>query len=94
MEECLSTAATDLQVLNGLFQGACKRKYGGIPVRVEYGNEMAIRLILGSLRSVAARLGVKIIPMFVESEMHYYRTYVKILKSNRSRRKYRIHYTL
>ena len=31
----LSTAATDLQVLNGLFQGACKRKYGGIPVRVE-----------------------------------------------------------
>ena len=75
----LSTAATDLQVLNGLFQGACKRKYGGIPVRVEYGNEMAIRLILGSLRAVAARLGVKMIPMFVESEMHYYRTYVKIL---------------
>ena len=75
----LSTAATDLQVLNGLFQGACKRKYGGIPVRVEYGNEMAIRLILGSLRSVASRLGVKMIPMFVESEMHYYRTYVKIL---------------
>jgi tRNA (guanine26-N2/guanine27-N2)-dimethyltransferase len=75
----LSSAATDLQVLNGLFQGACKRKYGGIPIKVEYGNEMAIRLILGCLRSVAARLGVKIIPMFVESEMHYYRTYVKIL---------------
>jgi len=75
----LSTAATDLQVLNGLFQGACKRKYGGIPVRVKYGNEIAIRLILGCLRVVAARLGVEIIPMFVESNMHYYRTYVKIL---------------
>jgi len=75
----LSTAATDLQVLNGLFQGACKRKYGGIPVRTEYGNEIAIRLILGCLRMVAARLGVKIIPLFVESDMHYYRTYVKIL---------------
>lgn len=75
----LSTAATDLQVLNGLFQGACKRKYGGIPVRTEYGNEIAIRLILGCLRAVAARLGVKVIPMFVESEMHYYRTYVKVL---------------
>jgi len=74
----LSTAATDLQVLNGLFQDACQRKYGGIPVRVEYGNEMAIRLVLGCLRVVAARLGVKIIPMFVESEMHYYRTYVKV----------------
>ena len=75
----LSMAATDLQVLNGLFQGACKRKYGGIPVKTEYGNEIAIRLILGCLRTVAARLGVEMIPMFVESEMHYYRTYVKIL---------------
>jgi len=75
----LSTSATDLQVLNGLFQEACKRKYGGIPVRTEYGNEIAIRLILGCLRTVAARLGVEIIPMFVESEMHYYRTYVKVL---------------
>ncbi len=75
----LSSAATDLQVLNGLFQGACKRKYGGVPVRTEYGNEIAIRLVLGCLRIVAARLGVEIIPMFVESEMHYYRTYVKIL---------------
>ena len=75
----LSTAATDLQVLNGLFQSACKRKYGGIPVRTEYGNEIAIRLILGCLRGVAGRLGVKIIPLFVESEMHYYRTYVKVL---------------
>ena len=74
----LSTAATDLQVLNGLFQSACKRKYGGVPVRTEYGNEIAIRLILGSLRAVAGRLGVTVIPMFVESEMHYYRTYVKV----------------
>ncbi|KAF6246063.1 tRNA (guanine-N1)-methyltransferase [Nitrosopumilus sp. b2] len=75
----LSTAATDLQVLNGLFQSACKRKYGGIPIRVEYGNEMAIRLVLGCLRVVAARLGVEVKPMFVESDMHYYRTYVKVL---------------
>ncbi len=75
----LSTAATDLQVLNGLFQGACKRKYGGIPVRTEYGNEIAIRLVLGCLRIVAARLGVQVIPLFVESDMHYYRTYVKVL---------------
>lgn len=74
----LSTAATDLQVLNGLFQAACKRKYGGIPVRAEYGNEIAIRLVLGCLRTVAARLGVKVEPIFVESDMHYYRTYVRV----------------
>ena len=75
----LSTTATDLQVLNGLFQDACKRRYGGTPVRVEYGDEMAIRLILGCLGTTAARLGVTTRPIFVESDMHYYRTYVKIL---------------
>ena len=75
----LSTTATDLQVLNGLYQSACKRKYGGVPIRVEYGNEMAIRLILGCLRMVAGRLGVEIVPLFAESNMHYYRTYVRVL---------------
>lgn len=74
----LSCTATDLQVLNGLFQKACMRKYGGIPIRVEYGNEIAIRLILGCLRSVAARLELEVIPLYVESHMHYYRTYVKV----------------
>ena len=76
----LSCTATDLQVLNGLFQNACKRKYGGIPIRTEYGNEIAIRLILGCLRMVAGRLGLEIIPLYVESNMHYYRTYVKVHK--------------
>ncbi|EPA06243.1 tRNA (guanine-N1)-methyltransferase [Candidatus Nitrosarchaeum limnium] len=75
----LSTTATDLQVLNGLYQNACKRKYGGIPIRVEYGNEMAIRLMLGCLRMVAGRIGVEIVPLFAESNMHYYRIYVQVL---------------
>ncbi len=74
----LSCTATDLQVLNGLFQNACARKYGGIPVRTEYGNEIAIRLILGCLRMVAGRLGLEIIPLYVESNFHYYRIYVKV----------------
>lgn len=76
----LSCTATDLQVLNGLFQNACKRKYGGVPIRTEYGNEIAIRLILGCLRIVAGRLGLEIIPLYVESNFHYYRVYVKVQK--------------
>lgn len=74
----LSVTATDLQVLNGLFPSACKRRYGGVPIRTDYGNEIAIRLVLGSLRSVAARLDIEIIPLYVESDMHYYRVYVKV----------------
>jgi len=76
----LSTTATDLQVLHGLFKLACKRRYSGVPIKTEYGNEIAIRLILGSICQVANRLDVQIVPLFVDNAMHYYRTYVKVLK--------------
>lgn len=75
----LSVTATDLQVLNGLFDDACRRRYGGIPLRVNYGNEIAIRLVLGGIATVADRFDIQIIPVFVETDMHYYRVYVKIL---------------
>ncbi len=75
----LSITATDLQVLHGIFKDACKRRYGGIPIKTEYANEIAIRLILGSIRAIAARLDIEIIPLFIESDMHYYRTYVRVL---------------
>jgi len=75
----LSVTATDLQVLHGLAKNACKRKYHGTPIKTEYSNEIAIRLILGCLDTVARRLDVQISPQFVENDMHYYRIYVKIL---------------
>jgi len=75
----LSTTATDLQVLHGLFQNACKRRYHGIPVKTEYGNEIAIRLILGGIVTVADRLDIKIVPVFADNDMHYYRTYTIVL---------------
>jgi tRNA (guanine26-N2/guanine27-N2)-dimethyltransferase len=75
----LSVTATDLTVLHGLFPAACKRKYYGIPVRTEYGNEIALRLIIGCINLVAGRLDVKIIPLFVQNNMHYYKAYVKVL---------------
>lgn len=75
----LSTTATDLQVLHGLFNLACKRKYHGIPIKTEYSNEIAIRLILGCICLVAYRMDMQIVPLFTDNAMHYYRTYVKIL---------------
>ena len=75
----LSVSATDLQVLNGLFQKACKRRYGGKAIKTHYGNEIALRLILGMIGAVGGRLDIEIIPLYVESDMHYYRVYVKVL---------------
>lgn len=75
----LSTTATDLQVLHGLFKLACKRRYHGLPIKTKYSNEIAIRLILGCLCLVGYRMDIQIVPLFVDNAMHYYRTYVKIL---------------
>jgi len=75
----LSITATDLQVLHGLAKKACQRKYYGVPIKTEYSNEIAIRLILGCLEFVAGRLEIQIIPQFVQHDMHYYRAYLKIL---------------
>ena len=75
----LSVTATDMQVLHGLAKNACKRKYYGVPIKTEYSNEIAIRLILGCLYAVSGRLGIQIIPQFVQTHMHYYRIFVKVL---------------
>ena len=75
----LSVTATDLQVLHGLSKRSCQRKYHGVPIKTEYSNEIAIRLILGCLSTVAGRLDTQIQPQFVENDMHYYRIYAKIL---------------
>lgn len=75
----MSVTATDLQVLGGLYPDACVRRYGGSPARSEYGNETAIRLVLGCIRHVAARMDIEIVPLFAECDMHYYRMYMRIL---------------
>jgi tRNA (guanine26-N2/guanine27-N2)-dimethyltransferase len=75
----LSVTATDMTVLHGIFPEACQRKYYGTPVRTIYGNEIALRLILGCMNMVAGRLDVMIVPLFVQHSMHYYKAYAKIL---------------
>lgn len=75
----LSATATDLTVLHGIFPDACKRKYYGLPLRTEYGNEIALRLIVGCMNLVAGRMDVMITPLFVQHSMHYYKVYTKLL---------------
>lgn len=75
----ISCTATDLQVLNGLFDAACRNRYGGTPIRgTTYGSETSIRMVLGCLRTVAARLGASIRPLLIEADMHYYRVYARV----------------
>lgn len=75
----LSVTATDMTVLHGIFPEACQRKYYGTPIRTLYGNEIALRLILGCMNMVAGRMDIMIAPVFVQHSMHYYKAYAKIL---------------
>ena len=77
----LAMTATDLQVLGGLHNKACQRIYGGTPLKTVYHAEISIRLILGCLTQVAGRLGAGIVPLYVESHMHYHRVYVRVLST-------------
>lgn len=76
----LSLTATDLRVLNGPFRDACRRRYGGTSLRVIYGNELGIRLVVGCVRHVAARLGLSVAPLAAESDLHYYRAYLAVYR--------------
>lgn len=77
----LAVTATDLQVLGGLYNEACMRIYGGISIRSVCTAEIAVRLILSCLNTVAGRLGNGIRPLYVESYMHYYRIYSRLLQT-------------
>jgi len=71
----LALTATDMAPLCGVHSKACVRKYGGKPLRTGYCHELAVRLLVGCLTTVAARheIGIKVV--FSHSTDHYIRAY-------------------
>jgi len=74
----LALTATDMAPLCGVHPKACLRKYGGKPLRTEYCHELALRLLIGCLASVAAKHDVAIGPLFSYSAYNHVRTYVVV----------------
>ena len=74
----LAITATDLAPLCGVHTKACVRKYGGKPLRTEYCQELAIRLVAGSAVTAAARQDIGIRIVFSHSTDHYVRIYFEI----------------
>ena len=75
----LILTATDMAPLCGVHPKACIRKYGGNPLRTEYCQELAVRLLAGSLAMTAAKLCMGVNLVFSHSIDHYIRIYA-ILK--------------
>ena len=78
----ISITATDTAVLCGVYPKVCYRRYHGYPIRSEYTNEIGIRLLISLIAFTAARLDLNILPLFSHTNLHYMRTYVKIIVSN------------
>ncbi|KAJ9119628.1 hypothetical protein QFC22_003337 [Naganishia vaughanmartiniae] len=70
---------TDLAVLAGSnYPEKCFANYGGAPAKAEYSHEGALRLVLGSLSSSAARYGRYIEPLLSLSIDFYLRVFVRV----------------
>ncbi len=74
----LALTATDMAPLCGVHAKACVRKYGGKPLRTEYCHELAVRLLIGCLVSVAAKHDVAVQPVFSYSAYNHVRTYATV----------------
>jgi len=69
----IALTATDLAPLCGAKPDACKRKYGGKPLRTEYCHEIGVRLLISSLISAAIKHGLSVKILLSHHLMHYIR---------------------
>jgi tRNA (guanine26-N2/guanine27-N2)-dimethyltransferase len=74
----LAVTATDMAPLCGVHAKACIRKYGGKPLRTEYCQELAVRLLAGCVATVAAKHDIGIRLLFSYCSDHYVRVYAEI----------------
>jgi tRNA (guanine26-N2/guanine27-N2)-dimethyltransferase len=75
----LAATATDLAPLCGVHPKPCIRRYGGKPLRTEYCQELAVRLLAGSIATAAAKQDIGIRVVFSHSTDHYIRVYAQIM---------------
>mgnify|MGYP001128069465 FL=1 len=77
----LAVTCTDLAVLCGNYAESCWAKYGAMPPkRTEYCHEMALRIVLGSISSHAARHHRHIEPVVSMFADFYVRVFVRVYK--------------
>ncbi|MEM3387684.1 MAG: tRNA (guanine(10)-N(2))-dimethyltransferase [Nitrososphaerales archaeon] len=76
----ISLTATDTAVLCGVYPKVALRRYGGLSIRCEYGNEVGVRLLFGAASKLAMSMDAGIIPVFAQASRHYIRVYFTLEK--------------
>ncbi|KAF6765234.1 guanine-N2--methyltransferase [Ephemerocybe angulata] len=75
----LCVTCTDLAVLaTNNYPEKCFSNYGGVPVKAEFAHEVALRLLLHTLATSAARYGRYITPLVSLSIDFYIRVFVRV----------------
>ncbi|SPO36332.1 related to N2,N2-dimethylguanosine tRNA methyltransferase [Pseudozyma flocculosa] len=75
----LCVTCTDLAVLAGHnYPEKCFSQYGGVSVKAEFSHEVALRLVLHTIATSAARYGRYIQPLLSLSIDFYMRTFVRV----------------
>jgi tRNA (guanine26-N2/guanine27-N2)-dimethyltransferase len=74
----LAATATDMAPLCGVHAKACVRKYGGRPMRTEYCQELAVRLLAGAIATAAGKHDIGTRVLFSHCSDHYIRVYAQI----------------
>ncbi|KAK9336879.1 N2,N2-dimethylguanosine tRNA methyltransferase-domain-containing protein [Lipomyces starkeyi] len=78
----LLITCTDLSILAGTgYPEKCFTNYGGMTCRTEFSHESALRLVLSSIASAAARYGKAIEPLLSLSIDFYVRVFVRVRNS-------------
>lgn len=77
-EGLLALTATDMPVLCGVYPNVALRKYGGLSMRAPFVHELAVRLLIGSVYSVAGMNDSSIVPLAVLSTNHYIRVWLRV----------------
>ena len=77
----LCVTCTDMAVLAGQYPETCFAKYGGTPLRGDHCHELALRLLLNSLQTSAARYKRQIVPLVSMSVDYYIRVFVRVVSS-------------
>jgi tRNA (guanine26-N2/guanine27-N2)-dimethyltransferase len=80
----LAATATDMGPLSGARPNACVRKYGVRSIRTEFAKEMAVRILVGCLVGIAARLELGIDVAFSHATDHYARLYAVVKKGTKA----------
>lgn len=74
----LAVTATDTAPLCGAHLNSGIRKYGAVPLNIEYHSEMGLRILLGKIAKDLARHEKAMKPMFCHATRHYVRAYLEV----------------